>query len=166
MHLLPRQSIESCHVLLQSKVFYFHASYHDALTQILGTEHRWVALWTPTKDLDRITSQAQTTAATPSPMQRNLTLFILSRYDGRSCSSLSGLNRLPTLGSNRKTYSRLQTLILLPGVRHHDILNIHYLAFSATVKKLWHVFCCSPWTLGISGVSGPGRPLLKRWARR
>ena len=58
-----------------------------------------------------IKSQAQTTAATPSPMQRNLSLFILSRYDGRSGCSYSGLNRLFTLGGKQNVCPRLQTLI-------------------------------------------------------
>ena len=70
-----------------------------------------MVLWTPHQRPGCIKSQAQTTAATPSPMQRNLSLFILSRYDGRSCFSFSGLNRLFTLGGKQNICPCLQTLI-------------------------------------------------------
>ena len=71
-----------------------------------------MVLWTPHQRPGCIKSQAQTTAATPSPLQRNLLLFILSRYEGRSrFSSFSGLNRLFMLDSKQDIRPCLQTLI-------------------------------------------------------
>ena len=51
----------------------------------------------------------------------------------------------------------LQNIDSASWVGYHDMLNNHYLALAAPVEQLQHVQRCSPWKLGISGVSGPTR---------
>ena len=66
-----------------------------------GHEQCWVILWIPNEEFGCITSHAQSTAATYSPVRLNLTLFTLSWYAGCSCCSLLELNRLVTLGGQQ-----------------------------------------------------------------